>query len=251
MKLCLAIAFQNEAPWLRLHLPVLLGGTSAPDGIVALDGGSNDDSAGVLLRCAENVCSVTMRQRDFDWDFAAHMNALVQLAEDAGYDAILRLDPDELIFPDDYQRFKMLLETYSALRLARYNFEHTRQEYHPYTYPDYQTRVWRLDSRIRYYGKVHETLEASFQDTGWVEDGSSEDGRKRQIVMVPHIHIYHYGGLRNDPASHAKFMNYTRTQMGLPPIDISPFRERRPWRFRVPFWGAQPGENLPPFSPFE
>jgi len=47
MRLALGIVCLNEAPWLRLHLPIIMR-ASRIAGIVAIDGGSTDDSVAVL-----------------------------------------------------------------------------------------------------------------------------------------------------------------------------------------------------------
>lgn len=248
MRMCLAFAFQNDAHWLRLHLPVWVS-AGVVDGIVALDGGSIDGGADVVREYG-----VTVYERPFDWNFGAHMNALIEACEAAGFDAVLRLDPDELMWPHDINLLSSLLGEYHALRLARYNFEGDRLHVFPYMYPDYQTRAWRLNQGVRYEGRVHETLEASMKRLGWREDGGAGIG-PREIVSLPHVHLYHYEGLRQDAHRALKHVNYHRLMNGQPPVDALPegYNTNGAPRFAVAFVGPQPLDpvSVGVYAPFE
>lgn len=235
MTFALAFAFQNELPWLRLHLPVMLR-AGAIDGMVALDGGSADGGA-EYVRSLGGV----VHERPFDWRFGDHMNALITACEGEGYSAMLRIDPDECLFPRDIDAAADLLHTYKALRLARFNFVGDRLHIYPYKYPDYQTRAFRLGQGVAYIGDVHETLEKSFRAIGWIEDGGDLVGQ-RDIVMCPQISIYHYGEIQADARFALKHVNYARLLQQLPPLERLPdgYSTTGAARFRVPFHGPQP-----------
>lgn len=235
MKVCLALAFQNEADWLRAHLPVMAQ-ASALEGLVALDGGSTDGGADYVRSLGGVVFD-----RPFDWHFAEHMNALIACCEAQGYDALLRTDPDECLFPGDIDQIVALLHEYKALRLARFNFVGDRKHYYPYKYPDYQTRAFRLGQGVHYSGAVHETVERSMRAAGWVEDGGEHVGH-RDIVMCPHLAIYHYGEIKVDARFALKHINYARLNQGLPALtDLPPgYNPVGAARFSLPFTGPQP-----------
>jgi len=231
------MAFQNESQWFRLHLPALA--LPASWGLVGLDGGSDDDSALVFAAHGGVV-----HTRKFDWHFARHMNALIDVCRAEGYDAILRLDPDELMFVRDMVMVTNLLREYKAVRLPRYNFERDRHHVLISMYPDWQTRAVRLEPGVEYDGAVHETFECAFREMGWREDNSPNPG-PREIVRAPSAHIYHYEGLRRDAARAMKHHNYAALQSGgAVERDLSAAArfagQGAMDRFCVPFTGAQP-----------
>jgi len=174
MRLCLAMAFQNEAQWLRLHLPALA--LPADWGLVGLDGGSEDDS-----RLVFEMHGGVVHERPFDWHFARHMNALIMACEAEGYDALLRLDPDELVYPDVFTAVAQMLATRECVALPRYGFVRDRRHYNPRWHPDWQVRAFRLGVGLRYDGAVHEQLNYA--------DGF----RMGYLPDDPRLHIYHYG----------------------------------------------------------
>lgn len=191
MKLCLAMAFQSESQWLRLHLPALAR-TAQAWGLVGLDGGSDDDSALVFAAHGGVV-----HTRPFDWHFARHMNALLAACEAEGYDAVLRLDPDELVFPDVFAAVTSALEDADAVALPRYGFVSDRAHHNPRWHPDYQVRGVRLGVGLRYDGAVHEQL-------------NYVDGYRlrRLSATAPRLHLYHYGWLLPLDARRAREARY-------------------------------------------
>lgn len=223
MRFCVALAFQNEAHWLRLHLPRILEAESI-DGIVALDGGSQDDGPEILVSLGAIVW-----WRPFDWDFGAHKNGLIEACEDGGYDAMLLLDPDELMFPEDVDRIADTLEMATAVKFPTYHFEGDRYHWMPHFHPDPHIRAWRLDqSPIRYQGLVHE----------WPH----QHGEIVEAVALD-CHLYHYSGIQPRTEQYRlKHINYARIKSKL-----EPFRELPagmdgsiPYRPRERFEGPQP-----------
>lgn len=227
-RFCIALMFQNEAEWLRLHLSVITRG--AIDGLVGLDGGSTDDSAAVFKSFGGVVYT-----RPFDFDFGAQANALLDAAIDAGYDAILRLDPDELIFPEHIARVRGYLEHYPVVSLPRFNFARTRVHYVPEWYPDPQFRGMRLDKGIRYGGKVHEGVTPL------------DDAR-----FIPGANLYHYSGVRGDMAGRKRAALYTALGKGekadwsIPPMEWSyPNYTRWPVNWEQPLDPYEVGIHAP------
>lgn len=193
MKLALALMFQNEAAWLKLHLPVML---PAVDGLVALDGGSTDGSAEVI-RALEG----TVYERPFDWKFGEHAQALLDHVEAAGYDAILRLDPDELMFPEDIDGIRRELERgeFALLHLPRVNFVRDRLHYAPDLDPYRQWRAWLLNKGISYR---HEGTFQPAHETPAFEPGKM--GMTKEVTQT----IFHYGALKAPYDSHWRNASY-------------------------------------------
>lgn len=218
MKICLALAFQNESRWLRLHLPAL--GLPAHWGLVGLDGGSTDDSALVVAAHGGVV-----HERLFDWHFAQHMNALLAACADEGYDAVLRLDPDELVFPDLFGVVEQMLSVYECAALPRYGFIGDRLHHNPRWHPDWQVRALRLGVGLRYDGAVHEQLNYA--------DGY----RLGYVPGNPRWHIYHYGWLLPLEVRRAREARYAALR-GSNPDPAAHLADGYP--YAEPFEGEQP-----------
>lgn len=186
MQLCLALMFQNDAHWLKLHLPVF---AHEFDGIVALDGGSSDDGAEHLRSLGAVVC-----ERPFEWDFAAQGNALIECVEALGYTHMMRLDPDEAIFPQSVILIRKKLARQSALMFPRHNFVRDRSQVDAKAYPDWQTRAWELHRGYRYERALHEVLNAPARESG--------------------VHIFHYGGITPWAQRWKQYVTYDRLQKG-------------------------------------
>lgn len=220
MKLALALMFQNEAAWLRTHLPVY---ASAFDGIVALDGGSRDDSGQVVWDMGGSVY-----YHPFD-DFGSQANRLFEHVEALGYDALVWSAPDELWFPRDIDAIRLLLADSRALMFPRVNFEVDRLHWRPQDHPDWQIRAWYCDERVRCQGRVHETVGAALHTLCW------------PVRRCPHINIYHYEGVASPEAKVLKHLNYIRMAEGRELLTTCPPEylggEHRP---HEPFTEAQP-----------
>lgn len=189
MKFCIAFLFQNEADWLRLHLPLWTHGNI--DGLIGLDGGSTDESVEIVRSFGGQVF-----QRRFEWDFAAQCNYLIQCAERAGFDALLRLDPDEAMFRSDINTVRLYLHQHRrkpcVWGLRRYNFSKDRYHYAPHWYPDVQQRAFPLRQNIFYQGRVHETPISLQWDA------------------IPDVHLYHYGWIGDVEALARKSVKYAQ-----------------------------------------
>lgn len=241
MRVCLGFMFLNEASWLRLHLPVML---QFPwDGVVAIDGGSIDDSVDVIAgECARVGTSCVVDSRTWDWDFAAQQNAVIALAEALGFDAMLKWDPDELMFASHLEQAFGLIETgyHKALKFNRINFETDRFHYSPYDYPDMQTRVHVLHEGFAWRGRLHASVNA--WDL-WREHPNSSVNAERSILWMPHVSIFHYEGLKPIPERWLKWHNYDRIRVGLAPLTTLPNDAPippLPVRFTLEYVGSQP-----------
>lgn len=220
MRFCLAFAFQNEAHWLGLHLPKLLEANSI-DGVVTLDGGSDDDGPQIVRSVGASVY-----ERPFDWQFGKHKNALIEHCEDEGYETMLLLDPDELMFPTDIDLIaSTLAEGEIGIRFPTYHFEKDRYHWRANIYPDPHIRAWRLDKNpVRYEGTIHE----------WPH----REGELVQAKPLP-IHLFHYGGIHpHNERYYLKQINYRRLQNGKPPLSALP-------------QNAEMGSEYQPREPFE
>lgn len=231
MRICLAMAFQNEAPLLKLHLPVIIRSYGF-HGMVGLDGGSQDGSADEFMKHGGVVVN-----RPFDWNFSAHINFLIDTCEHLGYDALIRLDPDELMWPCALSELgrKLWTSHYRLFYLPRYNFWRSRKMYSPYPFPDWQARAFVLNAGVRLIGNVHEQIAPALY--GWAFDETGQG----KILMAADSFIYHYGEVRSRPLQH---LNYGRISRGEPPLaelppDVDP-QYTNAWRFSVPFGGPQP-----------
>lgn len=198
MKFCLALMFQTEADWLRLHLPVLMQANI--DGLVALDGGSDDDSRDVIFEFGGHLFT-----RQFDWHFGNQGNYLIECCQKAGCDAMLRLDPDELMFPEDINRVRELLETDKTdlVILPRFNFTKDRLHWQAESYPDYQQRAWLLNRGVHYQASVHEVPHHP----------------NLRIHHAAGLNIFHYGDIRYHEFRAWRHAMYIALQNGdsLPP----------------------------------
>jgi len=204
MKMCVAFMFQNEEDWLRLHLPVLLK-SKAVDGIVAVDGGSDDNGAEYIKSLGGTVL-----ERTWDWKPQDQENAVISLAEWCGYDCILLTAPDELWFPEHIDRMKWLMDDAKtfALRFPTWNFVRDRRHYAPQSpyFPDFHERVWRLGQGIRHVGALDSTPSFS----------------PEQALRCMDMPMFHYSHIKPREWYTLKGLNFHRVKDGLEPLDVLP-----------------------------
>lgn len=223
MKFCLAFMMQNEADWLRLHLPVWLK-SSAIDGIVAIDGGSSDDSAEYVRSMGGQVAD-----RPWDWKPCDQENAVIRMAEWLGYDCILLTAPDELWWPKHIDQMKRMMESgaHRALRFPTFNFVRDRQHYaiHSPFFPDFHIRVWRLGQGVRHIGVLD----------------SVPNINPEQATMCAHMPMYHYSWIKPRDRHMLKQVNFHRVRDGLEPLPALPETvEIEDFPASVPFVLVQP-----------
>ena len=211
MKLALGLMFTNEIGFLKLHLPIY---KNSFDGIVALtDPRTTDGSTEFLWN--EMGAAVMEKEWSYDWgDFAT---TLCRFAEEKGYDAIMRMDPDECLMPQAGSAIKLMLERTAALLcFPRHEFFGDRTRARADLYPDYQARAWHLNRGIRVQGKRHEGV-------GFAEHGLSEHTTepKNRVYRLkdPYLHIFHYGWIGREGIyrNQVKYQSHAQVEAGGPP----------------------------------
>ncbi len=225
MKLALAMMTKNCSGYLRLHLPKLLE-SAAIAGLITIDDDSIDDTVEVVESFGGKVYYHAL-----EGNYSAQCNRLIAVCEALGFDALLRLDPDECMFPNDINSVLYLLQEWQVVRLARYNFWKDRLHWTKESYPDWQGRAFLLRRGVYWQGKVHE-----------------------QLYIPPYIKecrygdapIYHYGDIGSIDG--LKHYNYDRMLRGLEPVnalpDDAPDNFKNPCRPSDLFEGKQPIDPL-------
>lgn len=224
LTLVMLIAAHDE-PYLRLHMPVYMGAFRVGkklNVIAASTDGAETDSYKYMQSIGAQVHTV-----DFNWDWSLALNQLLDIARTAKVDRVLRMDPDELIFPDDPKRIDAMLDSYSVLAFPRFSYFYDRTQVNTNSYPDLQFRAWRLDDRIRYQGKIHE--------------GIVFTGPPSEVVHLNNVQIHHYGdiGKENIQRRALLYVNARRRDQGLPPLKKVP-ADQQPGASTQPFMGIQP-----------
>jgi hypothetical protein len=231
MKFCVGMMFQNEAEWLTLGLSYMMRAKGI--GLVGLDGGSVDGGADVIREFG-GICY----ENPYCWPDLGQHNKLIECCEDAGYDGMIKVDPDETFFVEHLEQMAELLENFKALSFPTYNFVNDRLHYAPMGwYPDWHVRAWRLNIGIRYINDFHNV--PNWEQIGLTRKDMWAEG-ERDVIDCPHIHLYHYGEIKDIRARALRSVNIARFQKGEPLLEGLPddFHPRRP--FSIPFIGAQP-----------
>lgn len=252
MRLALGMMVHDDLDFLKLHLPIF---ADCFDGIVTVvESESKVQDLHEILRLREtgdhwNKWTVV---QPFSNNWSEMFNHVIDKAESLGYDAIVRLDPDEAIFARDVILIRELLEEYVILCFARYNFWQDRLHYTPGIYPDWQCRAWQLNRGIRLGGQHHEGV-------GWTQYGMFEGDpvadTPRQVLRVPSINIYHYGNVGKERILERDlhYLNVDRERAGHPPLAELPEGREFPTRHSIPFHGTQPilPESFGIYAPFK
>lgn len=184
MKLALVLMINpHDLPFLKLHLPVY---KDSFDGIIAI--ADNTEGYEAIDYVTSLGAKVTYVPWEYNWgDYATK---LFDYAEHWGYDAAMRMDPDECLMPDAGYYIRNLLETEAALLVfPRHEFWGDRYHVRP-IWPDDQARAWHLRRGIIVQGKKHEGI--GFMDHGLSEHTTDPHCRVLRI-RDPHLHIFHYG----------------------------------------------------------
>lgn len=233
MKLALAFIFQAfDLPFLKLHLLVYLS-SGVFDGVVGLCGDETPPTS-VFFQLSKTPSSIAFRPFT-DFNFGAQRNALIERCEMLGYDAVLVMDCDELMQPDQLHLVREALEEgYKALYFPRYNFIGDRQHYAPQWYPDPQLRAWRLNEGLRYTMTVHEV--PNYQALGWRHG--------HELLTMNAVNIYHYSWLKSADECDYRTALYTALGSGTPLPKREDYHDRVLNIPRVPFVCAQPLDPL-------
>ena len=172
MKISYGITVHNEAEELNQLLEILVHNIDEEDEIVIVDDYSNEETQEVITSWVQQYADKrTLRvfQRKLGGDFAKHKNFVI---EQSSGDYIFHIDADEYPNVILIQQLKQILEinqvdliwiprinTVEGITQAHLNtwgWKTTEQGW--INYPDYQSRVFRNDERIRWKRPVHEQI---------------------------------------------------------------------------------------------
>jgi hypothetical protein len=225
MKLCLLMMVTaGESPYLRLHLPVYV---DQFDGAVVLlqRGQDFEAEAQALQATVKPYDRLEWLVRDFHNDWSEFLNIGIEYAEYRKYDAIMRLDPDEVLFAADISKIRTALERADILMFPRRNFFGDRLHYATDHWPDYQARAFKLNKGTRYVGQHHEGPHCA-----------------GPLLTLDDVVIYHYGwvGKQRIRERALHYMNVAREAGGLPPLTEYPADQPDPVWPTAPFDGPQP-----------
>ena len=172
MKISYGITVHNEADELNKLLEILIHKTDAEDEIVICVDGDDDGVRFVLDSWTQQYAHAKMvkvYQRKLDGDFAAQKNSVI---ENSTGDYIFHIDADEYPHENLLLNLKTILEVNDVdlIWIPRVNTiegmktEHIQRwgwrvnEKAWVNYPDYQARVFRRDSEIRWERPLHELI---------------------------------------------------------------------------------------------
>ncbi len=172
MKISYGITVYNEADELNRLLEVLIHKTDAEDEIVICVDGEDDGVRFVLDSWTQQYAHVKMikvYQRSLNKNFAAQKNSII---ENSVGDYVFHIDADEYPNVVLLQQLKQILEinnvdlvwiprvnTIDGMKdehINRWGWRVTENGW--VNYPDYQARVFRRDSEIRWERPLHEVI---------------------------------------------------------------------------------------------
>ena len=169
MKISYGITVHNEADELNKLLEILIHKTDEEDEIVICVDGNDNDVKDVIDKYSIDSRVIDYK-RKLDGNFADHKNSVI---EKSTGDYIFHIDADE--YPNEIllQQLKQIIEMNDGVDLIwipRVNTidgmktEHIQRwgwevnETSWVNYPDYQARVFRRDSEIRWERPLHELI---------------------------------------------------------------------------------------------
>jgi glycosyltransferase involved in cell wall biosynthesis len=199
VKITLGMIVRNEEEMLKRTLPVL-----APcfRWKYALDTGSTDGTKKLLKSFGFEVVDF-----DWQWDFSAARNRVIQETRALGADWLWFLDADEAMWPHDIARVKDCLDMGNAFGFPRWNLIYDRQHWESWSYPDQQNRLFRLNGEWLYAYPLHESLNST---------------KGEQPTFLKDAHIFHYGSVKPIKQVWLKHHNYNLLKQGVEPIERLP-----------------------------
>ena len=173
MKLSYGITVYNEAEELFRLTDLLINNIDKEDEIViCVDG--NDEKVKLVLENLQKTyqwnSNIIIYNRKLDKDFASQKNSVI---ENSTGDYIFHIDADEYTNETLHQQLKQILEMNDGIDLIwipRVNTIEGMEQHHIekwgwrvtennwVNYPDYQARVFRRDSEIRWTRPLHEYI---------------------------------------------------------------------------------------------
>ena len=177
MKISYSILTHNETDSLMKLIDFLVAQKDEGDEIVILDDYSDNEKTKKILDTTVSIYDIKFEQRHLNNDFGEQKNYLKKMCSG---DYIFNLDADELPNTWLIQNIKAILEMNPSIDLywvPRVNtVEGITQEHIDkwrwvvnekgwINFPDYQGRIWRNRSNIRWKNPVHEVLEGHQEHT--------------------------------------------------------------------------------------
>ena len=203
MKISYGITVHNEINELNKLLELLTKNIDDEDEIVVCVDNSGQDQNPSLVEVFDRWSPNIVYQRKLDGNFAEHKNSVI---ENSSGDYIFHIDADE--YPNEIllQQLKEILEINDVdlIWIPRVNTIEGMKEEHIQrwgwrvtengwvNYPDYQSRVFRRDSEIRWERPLHELIR----------------GAKTYAHLPPHeeLSLYHPKTMQKQEAQN-KFYN--------------------------------------------
>jgi len=174
MKISYGITVHNEAEELNRLLEILIHKTDAEDEIVICDDYSDEKTQEVITSWVqqyghEDMKTIKVYQRKLNGDFAAQKNSVI---ENSSGDYVFHFDADEYPHEILLKQVKQILEIneIDLIWVPRVNTvdgiteQHIQQwgwrvsEKGWVNYPDYQSRIFKNNPKIRWQNKVHERI---------------------------------------------------------------------------------------------
>ena len=171
MKISYGITVHNEHKELEKLLSILLVGIDGEDEVViCVDG--NDEKVNSVIELYSIDSRVIHYNRKLDGNFAEHKNSVI---EKSTGDYVFHIDADEYPHEILLQQLKQILEINDVdlIWIPRVNTVEgfTQQDIQKWgwkmsekgwvNYPDYQSRVYRRDSEIRWERPLHELIKGA------------------------------------------------------------------------------------------
>jgi len=174
LKISYGITVHNEAEELNRLLEILIHKTDAEDEIVICDDYSDEKTQEVITSWVQqyghdDMKTIKVYQRKLNGDFSAQKNSVI---ENSSGEYVFHLDADE--YPNDIllQQIKPILESNEVdlIWVPRVNTVDGITEQHVQqwrwrvsdkgwvNYPDYQSRIFKNSSEIKWQSKVHERI---------------------------------------------------------------------------------------------
>lgn len=215
MKTCLAMMVRDEMEMLPKTLPFL---TQGFDQRIAIDTGSTDGTDATLRSLGFYV-----EHADWNSDFSAARNLLLDTCEKKGFDWCVMLDADEAMWREDALALQDSLEFRKApvIYLPRYNICGDFDRWWNKKDRDLQGRVIRLGCGVHFANKVHEIPTVNGSGVPAITDGHGE---------IAGFHIYHYGLCKPPSSIWKRSLNYIALGKGerepdeIPPAPNSNFK---------------------------
>ena len=170
MKISYAILVHNESDELMKLLDQILEWKDEEDEVVILDDYSDNEKTKEILETMCSIHEITFEQRHLLKDYSGQKNHLTGMCKG---DYIINIDADELPHIFLMRTIKDILKANPSIDLywvPRVNTvdgitqEHVTKwrwvvnEKGWVNFPDYQGRIWKRRSNIRWKNKVHEVL---------------------------------------------------------------------------------------------